>query len=924
MTKTIASRFGTSTAGRKMYEWNTGTEFVCGFAFTPGNALLIGGGQWSDFLCWDLKTGKPISRWNNKHYLQGLSLVLSPDAKQITAEFDDGIGIFELPSGKKLHEFNLPEGARGVVLSSNGHLLATGSGCQVHVFDLQNDKELLPLADHAAAVEDLEFSQSGDRLVSIDSGKRTIAWDLRARRAVATVRASQTAREITMSSNGRLVVIQPEGAAPRLWSVDDGAILPTKLVRMLHPVVAAASRNGMMVWADKNGCSFGLHNPFENGISDPPPQGAMFRGHLGAVLGLALAADAKTAASIGDDQTLRVWKAGSADAVVTIHLTAAPHPYVAISDDAANVAAAVGRSLFIWNSLGGNPITSIDLGDEPPTAMQFAPNGKTIALADKGGFLWLCDAATGAILRKQKAHTGIISALAFSPDGAALYSGGQDGAVNCWKSDTLDKQFSLGDGLPAVTCLAALAQGKLLAVGDSKGAVNEWDVDKRKQIHRFHNPNPLDIMTQSADGTKVATLDHTGILGRINLETNQTDGGGYWIFPSSVGIDPSVAVSSNGKLIAKALAAGPCVWKVEGRKRWKAFPTSTRYAVAVTLSHSGNLLAAGGDGFGVWKLDAETPMFQVSESQTGRIERLMFSPDDRFLIATGWEREIKIFDVASRQLVHVLSIPLWFHNKLHFTRDGRWLLVVANAGASIGQAGTRPSSHLMIWEVASGKLIGKWPMPERSWISWALSADDRQLAIGLKDGTIWVYDFPRIVKELLATPAASELATVDDAWRRLADADPATAYRAVVRMSESPAETVELLRANLPAITAIATTPAQIDALIKQLASDNPAARRDASSRLLQMKPAVHAALREALRRNLPNDVRARVELILAAKSSPSDTTLRAIRAVQVLERIASPVARELLQTLATGPADAEVTQESQAALNRLDTPRLK
>ena len=49
-----------------------------------------------------------------------------------------------------------------------------------------------------------------------------------------------------------------------------------------------------------------------------------------------------------------------------------------------------------------------------------------------------------------------------------------------------------------------------------------------------------------------------------------------------------------------------------------------------------------------------------------------------------------------------------------------------------------------------------------------------------------------------------------------------------------------------------------------------------------------------------------------------SAETLRSLRAVEVLERIANPEARQMLSALAGGAADARLTVEAQAACKRI------
>jgi hypothetical protein len=49
---------------------------------------------------------------------------------------------------------------------------------------------------------------------------------------------------------------------------------------------------------------------------------------------------------------------------------------------------------------------------------------------------------------------------------------------------------------------------------------------------------------------------------------------------------------------------------------------------------------------------------------------------------------------------------------------------------------------------------------------------------------------------------------------------------------------------------------------------------------------------------------------------------VREIRALEVLEQLATPAAMELLEKMANGPADSGVTQEAKASLRRLSARR--
>jgi HEAT repeat protein len=78
-------------------------------------------------------------------------------------------------------------------------------------------------------------------------------------------------------------------------------------------------------------------------------------------------------------------------------------------------------------------------------------------------------------------------------------------------------------------------------------------------------------------------------------------------------------------------------------------------------------------------------------------------------------------------------------------------------------------------------------------------------------------------------------------------------------------------------------------------------------------------ALREVLAGKPSAEVRKQAEELLAGQRLVrSPEVLQRLRAVQVLERVGSPEARQLLKALARGAPAARETREAKASLDRL------
>jgi hypothetical protein len=113
---------------------------------------------------------------------------------------------------------------------------------------------------------------------------------------------------------------------------------------------------------------------------------------------------------------------------------------------------------------------------------------------------------------------------------------------------------------------------------------------------------------------------------------------------------------------------------------------------------------------------------------------------------------------------------------------------------------------------------------------------------------------------------------------------------------------------------------ATITKLIEQLDSDEFKVRQKAKTDLMTVGDQALPYVAKELARKIPLEVRQNL-VAMQAKLAPGGMTgerLRLVRAIEVLERMGSMEARQLLQTLADGPPGALATAHAQAALQRL------
>jgi hypothetical protein len=192
------------------------------------------------------------------------------------------------------------------------------------------------------------------------------------------------------------------------------------------------------------------------------------------------------------------------------------------------------------------------------------------------------------------------------------------------------------------------------------------------------------------------------------------------------------------------------------------------------------------------------------------------------------------------------------------------------------------------------------------------------LATVCNDGTALVWDVTGLSPDGRLSVRKLTPPETEQAWRDLSDTDATKAHRARWSLIADPARALPLLRERLRPIPAADSR--RLARLVSDLDSNHFSIRETATRELEKLSELARPALWHAIARPVSLEVRRRVQRLLDKLDGadlPAEV-LRSIRAVEVLEQIATPQARVLLAELAKGAPQAPLTQAAKASVRRL------
>jgi WD40 repeat protein len=331
----------------------------------------------------------------------------------------------------------------------------------------------------------------------------------------------------------------------------------------------------------------------------------------------------------------------------------ASYEWIACSPDGTKLAA------YGYSIRGADRVSILDLSSKENVrvlshgarawALAFSPDGKRLVSGGTGKPTRIWDRATGEMLRNLPVEDGRF--VAFSPDGMRVLAGGAHGAVDLW--DVADGTHVRGfRGSTESNSGGALSpDGRQVAAAGRDNVVRLWDTATGRLLHelRGHDPRHYAIYSVafSPDGSQVASGGGDGTLrlweaasGRL-LQTLQ--------HADSV---TAVRFSPDGKAVAGGGQDQVVrLWEVSTGRLLATMAGSHDATIwGIAFSPDGQRIVSGDEKgqMAVWNPNTGRSLMTIDSTQTG-VWGLAWSPDGSTIASAGSDGTVRLWEAHARE-----------------------------------------------------------------------------------------------------------------------------------------------------------------------------------------------------------------------------------------------------------------------------------
>ncbi|NUM34680.1 MAG: caspase family protein [Candidatus Brocadiae bacterium] len=593
-------------------------------AYSPDGKSLASSNEYS-IIIWDIASGKILHNLHNKDVVT--SVAYSPDGKSLASgSLNNTIKIWNIASGTELLTLvGHSDYIVSIAYSPDSKSLASGSSDNtIKIWDIASQTELVTLVGHSDYIASIAYSPDGKSLASGSSDNTIKIWDIASQTELLTlVGHSGYIASIAYSPGGKSLASGSSDNTIKIWDIASGKELATLSGHSAHVASVAYSPDGkslasgsetIKIWDIASGKEL-----------------ATLSGHSAHVASVAYSPDGKSLASGGSDGNIKIWDIESGIELITL----SGDSYYAItiitySPDGKSLASGSSdNTIKIWDIASGKNLATLSGHSRGVESIAYSPDGKSLASGSSDNTIKIWDIASGKVLATLSGHSNKVTSVAYSPDGKSLASGSSDNTIKIWNITSGKVLATLSGHSNGVTSVAYSPDGKSLASGSWDNPIKIWDITSGKQM---------------------ATLLDVDMYGLIH-----------------------VAYSRDGKSLASASWDKTIkIWDIATEKQIATLTHYYRKSVAYSLD--GKSLASGSwdNTIKIWNIATGKELATLS-GHSDYVASVAYSPDGKSLASGSWDNTIKIWDIATGKELATLSGHSDYVTSVAYSSDGKSL-----------------------------------------------------------------------------------------------------------------------------------------------------------------------------------------------------------------------------------------------------------
>jgi WD40 repeat protein len=635
-----------------------------GLAFTPDGKNIVCAGFHMDKLVrlWNAETGALVRTYAGHNEIEAYAIAVSPDGRWLASSgTDKQILIWDLQGCELKHRItDQPFPVTALAFSSDSATLASGGGEKaIHLWDASTGRLRKSLTGHRDWISVLAFSKDGDTLAS-----GSCDWGYHRGRDVSRF-------------EGRDPGCESEW---KLWNADNGELkrTETKSGRLLSLTFspddgALACGIGNDVW---------LYDLRSNSA------GRSLTRHDRAVTAVAFSKDGQSIVSGSHDRTVKrvslatgktdwhvpgYWEQVNSVAISRDgSLTATGSSDLRFADGMRNTKPSeLGPgAVRLWDARRGRLLRRMGDPAEQVMAVAISPDGRRMASGgtrDTSSAVRLWNSETGEQVWSQADHSADILALAFTPDGSMLATASADGSVKLRDPKTGEVLRELDGHEAGATSLSFTGDGALLAAGAANGTAHLWEVATGKSIRLFRVGGLTPAIFKSSYDrvfTSVALSPDGGTLATCN--------------------------SRDGDRFDHRVVR---IWDTQTGEVKRELTSPQTRGRFVAISPDGTTLATNGEGKAINLWDLRTgELLRKIPAHPHPPQSAAFSSDGRLLVSGADYRQTKVWNVATGEMAAEL---VTFSESKPGTLTDDWVTEAAD-GFYVGSPGI---DRFLAWRV---------------------------------------------------------------------------------------------------------------------------------------------------------------------------------------------------------------------------------